>query len=291
MGIWRCRINHGSSLQFQDAYLTATADQQSYSVRLPRHLIPKKYSLYLTPFIHVDNFTFQGHVDIEMAVLKKGSKNITLHSDKLQIFENTVKVYGSNKQLLYIDGFGYDKERQFFVIFLAKKMHKGDNITVSIDFLGELNTDLVGFYKSSYFDEEMNATDYLAVTNFKETGARLAFPCFDEPAYKASFQVNLGRLKNMTSISNMPAKLQGEAMRDNDVYVWDIYQETPAMSTHLLSFVISDFVHKHAQTGSNGVEFRVWSRESVSDQTEFAVEIGQEMKRSNMKAATNREKD
>jgi aminopeptidase N len=274
LGIWKCRINHGSSLQFQDAYLTATTDEQSLNLRLPKHLIPKRYSLYLTPFIEVDNFTVQGHVDIEMTVLKKGSKNITLHSDKLRIFENTVKVYGSNKQLLYLDGFGYDEARQFFVIHLAKKMHKGDNISVSIDFLGELNNDVVGFYKSSYFNEDENATEFLAVTNFKETGARLVFPCFDEPGYKAAFQVNLGRLKNKTSLSNMPIKFEGEAMKDNDVYVWDIYQETPVMSPHHLSFVISEFVYKQAQTGSNGVQFKVWSRESVSDQTEFAAEIG-----------------
>jgi aminopeptidase N len=72
----------------------------------------------------------------------------------------------------------------------------------------------------------------------------------------------------------MPIKFEGEAMKDNDVYVWDIYQETPVMSPHHLSFVISEFVYKQAQTGSNGIQFKVWSREPVSDQTEFAAEIG-----------------
>ena len=65
-------------------------DRRSDNVRLPRHLAPKRYSLYLTPFLAPGNFSFQGHVDIDVAVLKKGSRNITLHSDKLRIFENTV---------------------------------------------------------------------------------------------------------------------------------------------------------------------------------------------------------
>jgi aminopeptidase N len=191
LGIWKCRINHGSSLQFQDAYLTATTDEQSLNLRLPKHLIPKRYSLYLTPFVEVDNFTVQGHVDIEMTVLKKGSKNITLHSDKLWIFENTVKVYGSNKQLLYLDGFGYDEARQFFVIHLAKKMHKGDNITLSIDFLGELNNDVVGFYKSSYFNEDENATEFLAVTTSRKPELDWSSPVLTSPDTRPRFRSTL----------------------------------------------------------------------------------------------------
>ncbi len=78
----------------------------------------------------------------------------------------------------------------------------------------------------------------------------------------------------MTSISNMPVMVEGARMEDNDVYVWDMFENSPLMSTYLLAFVISRFVSNEGTTGPNGVEFKVWSRKAVSDQVEIAAEVG-----------------
>ena len=64
-------------------------------------------------------------------------------------------------------------------------------VTISLDFEGNLRDDLAGFYLSSY--EQDGETHLLAVTQFQSTDARKAFPCMDEPALKAVFNVRLGR--------------------------------------------------------------------------------------------------
>ena len=273
---WKCRISHKSCSKFQEAYITLSRTGRSSSpVRLPVHLAPVLYTVYLTPFIEVGNFSIQGHVDIDVKVLEEGSNNITLHVDTIDIFESLVRVTGGDGAdgQLEIAGFGYDESRQFFIVYLVEDLSAGEKVTLSIDFTSELGSDIIGFYRSSYFDEEKKAEEYLATTQFEATGARKAMPCFDEPALKSVFKVNLGRPKDMNSISNMPHKLVGLPMKDNDVYVWDSYQDTPIMPTYLLAFVISRYEARQGQSSSNGVDFKFWARRSVQDQTAFATEI------------------
>ena len=174
---------------------------------------------------------------------------------------------------LEISGFGYDAAKQFFIIYLKENFPAGDTIKLSIDFLGDLGSAATGFYRSSYFDPEKNKEEYLATTQFEARGARKAFPCFDEPALKAIFKVNLGRLRDMNSISNMPHQSVGVPMSDNDIFVWDVYQETPIMPTYLLAFIVSCYTYIHGKTSTLGTEFKVWSRKSINDKTTFIADI------------------
>ena len=266
---------HSGSSRFQVAHFAlATPGNLISNNRLPGHLKPKTYSVYLTPFIEEGNFSIAGHVDISIDVKEAGTNNITLHINNITIFENLVKVVSSHGAGLEISGFGYDAAKQFFIIFLKDSLLAGDTMKLSIDFLGELGSEAFGFYRSSYFDSEENTEEYLATTQFELTGARKAFPCFDEPALKAVFKVNLGRLQDMNSISNMPHQSVGVPMSDNDIFVWDVYQETPVMPTYILAFVISRYSYNQGLNASSGTEFKVWSSKSFLDQTKLVADIG-----------------
>ena len=274
MGTWICRIYHSASPVFQEAHFTATSNGKSLQMRLPKHIQPIKYAIFITPFIIKDNFTIQGHVDIDILVTQEDVKTIVLHSQDQKIFENTVKVIGSNKQDFEILGFGYEEATNFFYIHLAKDLPVNKSTKLSIDYLGEIKSDLTGFYQSSYIDDETNSTEYIAATHFEAMGARKAFPCFDEPAFKAVFKVSVGRIKNMTSLSNMPKEKEGFLMADNNEYVWDIYEDSPKMPSYLLACVVSRFTFRQSKILPNGVEFKTWARKSVLDQTIMAAEIG-----------------
>ena len=257
-------INHQEQLNTKET-LSPTTD-----VRLPTSLIPEKYNLFLTPFIIKDNYTIKGHVDITVNVVRSTSE-VTLHIKDITIYENSVQVAN---HIDIVTGHGYDAAREFYIIYLNKELTPGSTIRVSIDFLANLNDNLSGFYRSSYYDSISGTTKFMAVSDFEAPDARRAFPCFDEPDKKAIFQVNLGRRKDMTSISNMPQIQVGVPMSDNDEYVWDVYQESLKMSTYLVAFVVSEFAYRESQLNSNNVRFRIWSRKEAIGQTEYAADIG-----------------
>lgn len=77
---------------------------------------------------------------------------------------------------------------------------------------------MYGFYKSSYTDEN-GVVKYLATTQFQPTFARRVFPSFDEPAFKATFEVYLTYPIGLNALSNMP----GEVHDTSDIVYDDPY--------------------------------------------------------------------
>jgi len=271
MGTWSCRISHSLSNQWQEARIEVAEKIRDINVRLPTNIHPELYEVHLIPFIVEDNFTIAGQVEIKLNV-SEPSDNITLHIYDIIIHEKDVTVQTDTGEMLEIVGHSYDEERQFYIVNLAQAP-TSPTLLLNIFFTGNLNDELAGFYRSSYTKTSTGEKTYIATTQFEATDARRAFPCFDEPAMKAIFRVNLGRLPNMVSLSNMPIDKQGVPIPGSE-YVWDEYQSTLKMSTYLLAFVVSDFVFRKSEPTDNGVEFRIWSREGGYDQTEWASQIG-----------------
>ena len=217
-------------------------------VRLPRHLSPELYTLQLVPFIVPDNFTIRGHVEIQMHC-NEASNNVTLHVADILVENSTValKEMETGREI-QITGHDYDKDREFYISKLGEMLQPGKMYSIKIAYTAYLKDNLKGFYRSVYKNQLTGKDEYIAVTQFQATDARRAFPCFDEPGIKAAYHVSLGRLKTMSSISNMPIEKKGEAMEGTDEYVWDRYQKSVKMSTYLVAFVVSKFKFKETET-------------------------------------------
>ncbi|KAK8402060.1 hypothetical protein O3P69_001270 [Scylla paramamosain] len=246
--------------------------EEEPDVRLPRTLRPLHYLVKLQPLIN-GNLSILGYMEVEMEVLE-ATVNITLHIADIITHNDTIRVTTPGD----LDGPGlkirkheYDHERQFYLAHLEEPLVEGEKYVLSMGFEGHLNDQLHGFYRSTYRDSD-GTEKAMGVTQFQATDARRAFPCFDEPALKATFEVYLGRQMNMTTISNMPI-IETIPMLNQKGWVWDHYDTTVPMSTYLVAFVVSDFANL-STIANNKTLFRVWARESAIRQAEFAQQVG-----------------
>ncbi|KAK8786672.1 hypothetical protein V5799_023557 [Amblyomma americanum] len=135
-----------------------------------------------------------------------------------------------------------EPEEEFLHIRMGEKLRANQSYVVAINFRGKLGTDR-GFYKYHY---RLNGTlKHLLLTFFEPTFARRAFPCFDEPDFKATFSVTIVRPEGYTALSTMPVKKQEE--RSNG-FVADTFRTTMPMSTYTLAFAVLNFT---AQSNGN----------------------------------------
>ncbi|XP_037790314.1 uncharacterized protein LOC119585704 [Penaeus monodon] len=251
---------------------TAAPAAEALDVRLPTALRPLHYLIKLQPFIN-GNFSILGYMEVEMEVLEPTS-NITLHIADIITHNDTVTVAASGEEAgprIRVKRHQYDHDRQFYIAQLEQQLEKSKKYVLSMQFLGYLNDQLRGFYRSTYKDED-GSDKMLAVTQFQATDARRAFPCFDEPEMKATFEVFLAREENMSSISNMPIK-ETLPIENQEGWVWDHYHRSVPMSTYLVAFVVSDFANLKSRANENTF-FRVWARESAIQQAEYAGQVG-----------------
>ncbi|XP_015127700.1 aminopeptidase N isoform X1 [Diachasma alloeum] len=259
-------------LKSAHSFAIAGTNKKRIDVRLPRSVVPDSYDIKLMPFIWEGNFTFNGEVSIRMNVTKD-TKNITLHAADMKILqkETTLKeVYPNStiaKWFKILDQTN-DTAREFYILKTGEILKAGQQYVVSLKFVGSLNDYLQGFYRSSY--TVGNQTRWIAATQFQATDARRAFPCFDEPALKAKFQISIARPTNMTSISNMPRKGEPEPAKEMPTYVWDHYERSVPMSTYLVAFIVSDF----EVLKSPNSKFGVWARQEAINQSRYCLDIG-----------------
>ncbi|XP_046670632.1 aminopeptidase N-like isoform X3 [Homalodisca vitripennis] len=240
--------------------------------RLPVNIVPTHYDLDIITFLEPDNFSFQGNVKIKVKC-SQATDIIKVHARDLDFDKEKISVTADTGNSLNIADSYSDVDNEFYVVKTKEPLKGGELYSLNLSFHGLLKENLIGYYRSYYTDPETNTTKWLTVTHFEPSDARQAFPCFDEPAMKATFTIRLAHKDNYKSVSNMPLK-NTTPFENKPGWVWDEFETTVPMSTYLVAYMVSDFEFQQSETTSNNVLFRVWTHRDVLHQTEFASRVG-----------------
>ncbi|KAL1493346.1 hypothetical protein ABEB36_011418 [Hypothenemus hampei] len=236
------------------------------NVRLPTTLKPTRYNLTIHP--NLTTLEVRGQVSIEFHC-EKETNFIVLHSHNMTLIDKIIQDRrGHNLSIVRM--LEYVRGQQLY-IELKDKFKKKHNYTIKIRFNTRLNREQQGFYLASYPGAE-GEKRYIATTHFKPTFARAAFPCFDEPHFKAKFKLTIFRDRFHIALFNTPV------VNTDDLGFYmgtgllrDDFQETPDISTYLLAFIVCDYATLSNQT-DRGVSVSIYTPPLVKDRAKLTLD-------------------
>jgi len=222
--------------------------------RLPQTVKPEHYALTLTPDLKAATFTGVEKIDVEV---KEPTSTLTLNSAEIE-FQSVTVTAGGKQQTGAVST---DKEKEQTTFTFPQQVPAG-KASLDIHYTGILNNELRGFYLS-----KTDKRNY-AVTQFESTDARRAYPSFDEPAFKATYDVTLVVDKDDTAISNssIESDTPGPGAEKHTLK----FGTTPKMSTYLVAFLVGDF--KCTGGEQDGVAIRVCATPDKVGLTAFALD-------------------
>jgi puromycin-sensitive aminopeptidase len=230
--------------------------------RLPRSVVPDHYELRFEPDLETATFAGSGFVDV---VVLEATDAVVLNSAEIEIERAVLIDSGGRTQEATVT---YDKDREQAELRLAEAAALGP-ARMELRFGGILNDQLRGFYRSTYTNER-GESKAIATTQFESTDARRAFPCWDEPDFKATFGITLVVPDGLMAISNAPEQSR-EPATPGKVAVR--FAPTVKMSTYLVAFVVGDLDTTEV-VDVDGIPLRVIYPPGKGHLTDFALEAG-----------------
>ncbi|HKC96282.1 MAG TPA: M1 family metallopeptidase [Nitrospira sp.] len=241
-------MNHDRSHALDDPY------------RLPRNVLPTRYDLRLEP--DLASATFQGRVTIAVTVIQP-TNVIVLNALDLTI-ENAALEAEHGQDLS--TSIHMDESLQRCRLTFPQPLTPGA-WRLGMTFRGTLNDALRGFYRSTYKDQH-GMTQTMAATQFEATDARRAFPCWDEPDFKAVFSTTLVIDKALTAVSN--SAVASETLEGEKKVVR--FVDTIKMSTYLVAFIVGQ-IEPSDVTFVGKTPLRLWAVPGKSHLTGFGRDI------------------
>lgn len=229
--------------------------------RLPRTVVPSHYDMTISP--DGKSRLFHGEVAITVDVLKATS-TVKLNAKNLVVTSAIARhASGTTLVAVVID----DAEKEMVELKFDGKL-AASTWVLELQFAGQHGGNSQGFFATTWSDSD-KVEHTMLCTQFESADARSAFPCFDEPDFKAVFKVRLVVANELTALSNGDiVSVTPSAERGKKVVE---FEPTLKMSTYVVCFVVGELKHSEPFY-VNGKRLQIWCVPGCENQTRFAME-------------------
>src|SRR5262249_31643505 len=225
--------------------------------KLPKEVMPVEYAIRIVP--NLDNFTFAGSEIVKLNV-PKPVRQLVLNALEVKIEGASV-----DGKELPLSAIKTDDETELLTLTLPSELAAGDH-ALTLRFTGKINQQGQGLFYMLYQEHGSGARKVMLGTQFEATDARRFFPCWDEPAFRARFQLTVVVPENWLAVSNMPIESEKKIAGGKEVH----FAPTPPMSSYLNVFVAGELDLIESRVGP--VQVRVIATKGKAEQGRYALE-------------------
>jgi len=228
--------------------------------KLPKNVIPEEYAIRITP--DVEKKTFSGSETIKLKA-REAVKQFVLNSADIQIIKATI-----DGKAVPASAVKSDEKQETLTI--AAELAAG-NHQLDLEFTGKINQRGVGLYYATYQEQGTGTKKTMLGTQFEATDARRMFPCWDEPSFRARFQLTAVVPENFTAVSNMPIEEQKKTGGAKEVR----FAATPPMASYLNVFCAGELDAIHDKKGD--VTHGVLATKGKAEMGRYALQSSQQI--------------
>ncbi|CAF4526114.1 unnamed protein product, partial [Rotaria sp. Silwood2] len=271
-----------AKLNLEEWFMNRTVE-----IRLPFDWIPSQYALDFDvrlsatyPNNAEPDTLFMGRTRI-IVRCNRSTNVFRIHMKQLQMSSITLRRLDTSKNL--ITDWTWMSLSEILICRLRERCVMNQEYVFESEHTTELNRDMAGFYLSRYNVTNTSTGDIvthnIAATHMQPTIARNVFPCFDEPAFKARFNISISHDSSFTVVRSNGAMLDGgQPIQQSDGRLLSSFEQTPPMSTYLIAFVVTDFECVSSVT-STTIKVNICGRPEAIQNKEgnFALQVSTEV--------------
>src|SRR5690242_18132961 len=225
--------------------------------KLPKEVVPTEYAVRIVP--NLDNFTFAGSETVKLSVRSP------VHQLVLNVLDLKIEEASIDSKGLPSSAISTDNQKELLTVRLPSDLTEGDHL-LTLRFTGKINQQGQGLFYVPYREQGSGVRKVMLGTQFEATDARRFFPCWDEPAFRARFQLTVVIPENWFAVSNMPIESEQKIANGKEVR----FASTPPMSSYLNVFVAGELDFIESKVGPT--QIRVIATKGKADLGRYALD-------------------